>query len=182
MANKRCFSKDVIDTDAFLEMPCSAQNLYFHIGMRSDDDGFCSSPIKIIKLVNASVDDLKILINKKFLLQANDGVVVVKHWWIHNTKRKDTYKQSNYLIHNKNIRIDENKVYTYNTDDSSRYLSVNEPLTQIKLNKIKENKDNVSNNNTHACEKNDDLNNSNVENSHINDDEMEEILGMFDKN
>ena len=134
MANRRMFSLDIVDTDAFLDMPSSAQNLYFHIGMRSDDDGFCANPLRIIKIVNASKDDLNLLIFKKFLLQCENGVVVVKHWWMHNTKRKDTYKRSNYLDDNPNLKIDTNKAYTYNENGVS-YLSVNGALTQDKISK-----------------------------------------------
>ena len=130
------FSLDIVDSDAFLDMPISSQALYFHIGMRSDDDGFCASPSKVIKIIGASNDDLKILIGKKFLLECNNGVILVKHWWIHNTKRKDTYKKSNYLIDNADLRIDENKAYTFN-ENGVRYLSVNEPLTQDKISKDK---------------------------------------------
>ena len=146
MANRRCFSMSVVDTDAFLDMPCSAQNLYFHIGMRSDDDGFCSNPMKIIKIVNASNDDLKLLIAKKFLLECNNGVVVVKHWWLHNTMRKDTYKPSNYLGDNPELKLDTNKAYTFSENGiplPNRQLSVNEPLPQIKINKTKLNEDNL---------------------------------------
>lgn len=154
------FSLDIVDSDAFLDMPISSQALYYHIGMRSDDDGFCASPSKIIKIIGASNDDLKILIGKKFLLECNGGVVLVKHWWIHNTKRKDTYKRSNYLIDNPDLKIDGNKAYTFN-ENGVRYLSVNEPLTQDKIIEdkiIKENinKDKIiedklnSNNNLHA--------------------------------
>lgn len=146
MANRRCFSMAIVDSDAFLDMPSSAQNLYFHIGMRSDDDGFCASPMKIIKIVNASNDDLKLLIAKKFLLECNNGVVVVKHWWIHNTMRKDTYKPSNYLPDNPELKLDTNKAYTFNENGiplPNRYRTVNEPLPQIKLKETKLNKDNL---------------------------------------
>ena len=33
MANRRMFSLDVVDTDAFIDMPVTAQALYFHLGM-----------------------------------------------------------------------------------------------------------------------------------------------------
>jgi len=146
MANRRMFSLDIVDSDAFLDMPSSAQNLYFHIGMRSDDDGFCANPNKIIKIVSGSTDDLKLLLAKKFLLECNNGVVVVKHWWMHNTKRKDTYKPSNYLLDNPELKIDEKKAYTFNDKGlplTSRQLSVNEPVTQDKISKDKLSKDNI---------------------------------------
>ena len=80
MANRRMFSLDVVDTDKFLDMPASSQNLYFHLGMRADDDGFVSSPKKITKLVNCAIDDLNVLISRGFILDVGDGIVVVRHW------------------------------------------------------------------------------------------------------
>ena len=53
------FSLTIIDSDAFLDMPSSAQNLYFHLSMRADDDGFINNPKKIQLFVGASSDDLK---------------------------------------------------------------------------------------------------------------------------
>ena len=68
MARKRMFDIEIVDTDLFLEMPQSTQNLYFHLGMRADDDGFVSNPKKIIRTIGANEDDLKILITKKFII------------------------------------------------------------------------------------------------------------------
>ncbi len=78
MANRRMFSLDVVDTDIFLDMPASSQNLYFHLGMRADDDGFVSSPKKITKLVNCGEDDLRVLISKGFVIPFDSGVVVIR--------------------------------------------------------------------------------------------------------
>lgn len=117
MAIRRMISLEIIDSDAFLDMPSSSQNLYFHIVGRADDDGFCDNPKKIIRTCGASNDDLLLLLTKKFLLECPNGVVVVKHWWLMNTKRKDRYKPSNYLKDN-NLYLDENNAYTFEkTDD-----------------------------------------------------------------
>ena len=93
MANKRMFNVSVLDSDAFLDMPLSAQALYFHLNLRADDDGFIGNPKRIQRLVGASEDDLKLLIAKGFLIVFENGVVVVKHWRMHNTIRKDRYSQ-----------------------------------------------------------------------------------------
>lgn len=125
MANRRMFSLDIVNSDAFLEMSTSAQALYFQIAMRADDDGFCSSPVMIQRVIGAKPNDLKNLIEKKFLLQARDGVVIVKHWWLHNTRRKDTFKHSNYLKDNADLKLDFNNSYTFD-GDGKRYLNYNE--------------------------------------------------------
>lgn len=105
------FSPDIVDSDAFLDMPSSSQLLYFHLCMRADDDGFIS-PKKIMRLMNASSDDLKVLLTKRFVLPFESGVVVIKHWLIHNLIRKDRYKETRYLDEKKLIKVKENGSYT----------------------------------------------------------------------
>lgn len=96
MANKRMFSLDVVDTDLFLEMPVSSQALYFHLGMRADDDGVVASPKKIIKTSGCSPDDLRILISKGYVIPFESGVIVITHWRTNNQIRSDRYKASVY--------------------------------------------------------------------------------------
>ena len=90
------FAKTIIDSDAFLDMPLSTQSLYFHLSMRADDDGFVNNPKKISRMIGCGEDDLKLLIAKRFLLYFESGVVVIKHWLIHNTIRKDRKIPTNY--------------------------------------------------------------------------------------
>lgn len=92
MAAKRMFSIDVIDTDRFLDMPVTTQALYFHLGMRADDDGFVSSPKKIIKIVNCTNDDMRILISKGYVISFESGVIVITDWKANNSIRGDRYK------------------------------------------------------------------------------------------
>lgn len=97
MASRRMFSLDVVDTDKFLDMSVSAQALYFHLGMRADDDGFVSSPKKIAKSSNCGLDDLKLLAAKGFVIPFESGVVVVSHWKENNYVRADRYKPTRYV-------------------------------------------------------------------------------------
>ena len=83
------FSLDVVDTDKFLEMPTSTQALYFHLGMRADDEGFVASPKKITNFVGCNDDDLKLLIAKRFVTPFESGIVVITDWNIHNWIRSD---------------------------------------------------------------------------------------------
>ena len=96
MAQRRMFSLQIVDTDAFMDMPLSAQALYFHLGMRADDDGFVSNARRVQKLVGAADDDLKLLIAKRFVLTFESGVIVLKHWKISNYIQKDRYKPTLY--------------------------------------------------------------------------------------
>lgn len=112
MARKRMFSLDVIDTDTFIEMPQSSRLLYYELCMRADDDGFVSSPKKIIKMVGCSDDDFKILIAKQFVIPFDTGVVVIKHWKIHNYIQKDRYKETIYIEEKEQLQQGENGMYT----------------------------------------------------------------------
>ena len=113
MAQKRMFSQQIVDSDAFLEMPLSAQALYFHLSMRADDDGFVNNPVKIGRIINASPDDLKILLAKNFIISFENGVIVIKHWRINNYLRKDRYTETVYLEEKSQLDVKENGSYTY---------------------------------------------------------------------
>lgn len=111
MAQRRMFSLKIVASDAFLDMPTSSRELYFQLGMYADDDGFVN-PRKIIRMVGASEDDIKLLIGKRFLLQFDGGVVVVKHWLINNLVRKDFYQPTLYIDEKNSIKVKDNKAYT----------------------------------------------------------------------
>ena len=115
MAERRMFAKSIIDSDAFLDMPLSSQALYFHLGMRADDDGFVNSPKKIQRITGSSDDDLKLLIAKNFVIPFDSGVVVIKHWKIHNYIPKDRYKETNYLEEKAQLITKDNKSYSLYT-------------------------------------------------------------------
>lgn len=111
MARKRMFDLEVVDTDLFLEMPQSTQNLYFHLGMRADDDGFVSNPKKIIRTIGANEDDLKILFTKQFVIPFESGIVVIRHWKLNNYLRKDRHTETIYKEEKRKLKEDENGVY-----------------------------------------------------------------------
>lgn len=112
MAERRMFAKTIIDSDAFLDMPMSAQALYFHLCMRADDEGFVNNPKKIQRMVGASDDDAKLLIGKKFIIPFDSGVVVIKHWRIHNYIRQDRLKPTAYEDEKSQLSLKSNGAYT----------------------------------------------------------------------
>lgn len=112
MAERRMFAKTIIDSDAFLDMPLSAQSLYFHLSMRADDDGFINNPKKVQRMIGAADDDLKLLVLKKFIIPFETGIVVIKHWKIHNYIRQDRYKETVYQEEKRRLNVEENKAYT----------------------------------------------------------------------
>ncbi len=115
MAERRMFAKTIIDSDAFLDMPCSTQSLYFHLSMRADDDGFINNAKKIQRMIGCADDDLKILMAKNFVIPFESGVCVIKHWKIHNLIQKDRYKPSVYIDEKAKLSLKDNNVYTMET-------------------------------------------------------------------
>lgn len=131
MAERRMFAKTIIDSDAFLDMPHSTQLLYFHLSMRADDDGFINNPKNIMRMISCKEDDLKILILKKFLLPFESGVVVIKHWQVHNYIQKDRYHETKYKEEKSMLKLDENKAYTIM--DTECIQDVYKMDTQVRL-------------------------------------------------
>lgn len=116
MAERRMFAKTIVLSDAFLDMPMSARCFYFTLGMFADDDGFVNNPKAIMRQCGASVDDLNVLIAKKFVIVFQDGVIVIKHWRINNYLRNDRYTQTKYVEDKSMLSIDENGAYTVTND------------------------------------------------------------------
>lgn len=139
MAERRMFSKTIIDSDLFLDMPLSTQCLYFHLGMRADDDGFINNPKKIQRMIGCSEDDLKLLIVKNFIIPFDSGVVVIKHWKIHNYIRPDRYKETLYLEEKSHLVLNKNKEYELGipTDIPTGIPKVDKMDTQARLGKAR---------------------------------------------
>lgn len=146
MAERRMFAKTIIDSDAFLDMPASSQLLYFHLSMRADDDGFVNKPKSIMRMIGAKDDDLKLLFVKKFLIPFDSGVVVIKHWKIHNYIRKDTYTETKYKEEKATLELDENSAYRLSVDTplQLRDESVTSPSTQDRIGQDRVGQDRVN--------------------------------------
>lgn len=112
MANKRMYSKDITDSDPFIEMSSATQALYFHLNQGADDDGFNNQVQMAMWKAHASIDDLKVLMAKNYIIRFENGVIVIKHWRLHNTLRKDRYTPTNYQEELSQLGIKENGSYT----------------------------------------------------------------------
>lgn len=130
MAERRMFSKEIIDSDAFLDMPLSTQALYFHLCMRADDDGFVNNPKKIQRMIGCSDDDGKVLIGKKFIIPFENGVVVIKHWRIHNYIQKDRYHATKYEDEMAMLTIKQNGAYTVLPDETQHVYNLDTECIQ----------------------------------------------------
>ena len=119
MAEKRMFSSNVIDSDAFLDMSPTARLLYYDMGMRADDDGFIDSPKKIMRIIGASDSDLKELIDNGFILRFESGVIAIRHWYVNNRVRRDTYHETIYTEEKSRLLLEKNNVYQLRNDSVS---------------------------------------------------------------
>ena len=137
------FAKTIVLSDAFLDMPLSTRCLYFTLGMLGDDDGFINSPKSVMRQCGASIDDLNLLIAKKFIIPFDNGVVVIKHWRIHNYIQKDRYKGTKYVEEKNTLAIDEKGAYTTNIND----VSILDTQDRLELGKVKSGKDSIGKDN-----------------------------------
>lgn len=144
MAKKRMFSIDIVGSDAFFDLPYSAQCLYFQLGMRADDDGFVGNPKTIQRIAGTKASDLELLVKKRFLIQFPSGVVVIKHWKINNQIQKDRYTPTVYTEEYQSLYIKDNKAYT--EVNKGCIQSVSEMDTQNSIDKDRLDKDRLDKN------------------------------------
>ncbi|MDO4649192.1 MAG: DNA replication protein, partial [Eubacteriales bacterium] len=135
MAERRMFAKTIIDSDTFLDMPLSTQALYFHLSMRADDEGFINNAKKIQRSIGASQDDLRLLIAKSFVIPFETGIVVIKHWKIHNYIQNDRFKPTMYQEERAQLDVKDNKTYTVSSAEAPCIQNVSSMETQVRLGK-----------------------------------------------
>jgi hypothetical protein len=90
-------------------------------------------------MVGAAEDDLKILIAKRFVLIFQSGVLVIKHWRMHNYIQNDRYKPTVYQDEKAMLVIKPNKAYTQksvHSMDAECMQDVSTLDAQIRLDKI----------------------------------------------
>ena len=177
MAERRMFAKTIIDSDAFLDMPISARLLYYDLSMRADDDGFVNCPKKIIKMIGASQDDLSILAMRKFIIPFDSGIVVIKHWKIHNYIAKDRYKETKYKEEKSLLALDENNSYTM-VDNVGEHI-VHTLDTQVRLGKDSIDKDNIEKENIKRKSEKDNF--EEIIDDYTNNPELKDAINEFIK-
>lgn len=141
MAERRMFAKTIVDSDAFLDMPLSSQALYFHLSLRADDDGFLNNAKKIMRTIGANQNDYDMLLAKRFIIQFEDGICVIKHWRIHNYIQKDRYKPTVYQEQLRRLGIKENKSYTLNKKQETILIDLEEDNIENGESNVKKSKD-----------------------------------------
>lgn len=155
LPERRMFTKKITESDAFLDMPSSTQMLYFHLSMNADDDGFVNNPKKIQRMCGASDDDFKLLRAKSFVILFESGVIVIKHWKMHNYIQTDRYRPSDYVEEKSMLGLKSNKVYTL---DESKMVT--KCIQDVSVGKKRIDKDSIGedsigkDNNIIVCENN----------------------------
>lgn len=173
MAERRMMAKSVIETDRFMDMPMSSQCLYFHLLLRADDDGFITSPRRIMREVGCHEDDMKLLVAKNYIIPFDSGVIVIKHWKIHNFIRSDRYTPT-HCDERAQVELTKKKIYELKAPDNNPATSMDtngiphgiptgtpEQIpcgnqsttsldTQVRLGKVRLGKVNISSSSTHA--------------------------------
>lgn len=139
-------SKVVIHSDAFLDMPLTSQALYFHLNLEADDDGFVNSPNRVMRTIGANKNDMQLLIAKRFVLSFDSGVIVIKHWLLHNTIQSDRYTATTHISEKRQLTQKENKSYTEANKELKTPLETkciqngNNMETQYRLDKVSKDK------------------------------------------
>jgi len=155
MANKRMISKKIVDEDEFLDLPATSRLLYYDLNIRADDEGFVGSVKKIMRTTGATKIDFEMLVRKKFIIIFDTGVIVIKHWYIHNYIRKDTFQETIFQEEKSLLTLDDdgqNKVYNLDENKISdiNFFSVDDTLTQNRIDKISIDKNSIDNINSTA--------------------------------
>lgn len=116
MAERRMFTRKVTDDDRFTSLSSSAQALYLHLSMTADDDGFNNQVSTAMFKAHASVQDIEALLDRRYIYQFDDGVIVIKHWRMANALRKDRYTETSFKEDMARLKLDENGAYTQKID------------------------------------------------------------------
>ncbi len=140
MAERRMFAKKITESDAFLDMPSSTQMLYFHLSMNADDDGFVNNPKKIQRMCGASDDDFKLLVAKSFVILFESGVIVIKHWKMHNYIQSDRYKPTDYIEEKSMLGLKQNKAYTLDEEQMVTKCIQDVAIGKDSIGKVREDK------------------------------------------
>lgn len=148
MAERRMFTKKITNSDAFIELSSSAQALYFHLNQDADDDGFNNQVQNAMFKSHSTIDDLKVLMLKNFIIRFESGVIVIKHWRMHNTLRKDRYTPTNFQEEFEMLGIKDNGAYTLSDSNGCQMVAKRLPQDskgKVSIDKNSIGKDSINN-------------------------------------
>lgn len=188
MAERRMFNRKITDDDNFIKLSASAQALYLHLSMSADDDGFSNQVTLSMFRAHASVQDLEALLEKRYIYQFDNGVIVIKHWRMANALRKDRYTPTNFKEQLELLELDENGAYTMRKNEwlPDGCQSVANRLPQDRLGKdsidkvsLGKDKEHTHNNNISICKPTLDELEQYMEQEHL-DFDSEKFIAYYD--
>lgn len=131
MAERRMFTKKITDADAFTELPPTSQALYFHLCMGADDDGFSNQIRRAMFSAHADQHDFELLVKQRFIIPFESGVIVIKHWRMHNLIKSDRYKETSYIEEKAKLILKDNGVYDSEDTGTQVEPNWNQTGTQV---------------------------------------------------
>ena len=148
MAERRMFTNKITEADAFTALPPTTQCLYFHLCMNADDDGFSNKIRQSMFNAHADQNDFQLLVDKRFIIPFESGVVVIKHWKMHNLIRNDRYHKTDYINEKATLVLKENGVYTNRIRNDNQVTtnclpSDNQMEPEVRLGKVSEGEDSL---------------------------------------
>lgn len=141
MAQRRMFDKSITNNDKFIELPATAQNLYFHLSMNADDDGFIDNWRSITRMIGSNNKDIEILLKNNYIIEFESGVIVIRHWNINNTIRKERHHDTKYLDDYKKLVLADNKEYILIDDNGQPIVVQMTPEISLDKNRLDENRE-----------------------------------------
>lgn len=141
MAERRMFAKKITNGDTFTSLPPTTQALYFHLCMNADDDGFSNQIRNAMFNAHADANDFNLLVQHRFILPFENGVIVIKHWRIHNVIRNDRYHETEFLEEKAKIVLKDNGAYTERQPSGNQMATIgipsdNQMETEVRLGKV----------------------------------------------
>lgn len=133
---RRLIDSKIVDSDMFLDLPLSSQSLYFHLCLKADDDGFIDNPKTIQRSLGCTNDDLKLLFAKEYIIPFKSGIVVITHWNIHNSIRKDRKKNTIHHLEFSQLILDENKKYSLRQPNDNQMATKCQPNDRLSKDKL----------------------------------------------
>ena len=124
MTERATFLKAIISSDDFLNLPLSAQALYFHLNISANEKGVLYCPKTIAKYIGADESDYRLLLNKRFITQNKDVGITITHWREHNGIGGNAKKRISYSYRQWRRKVLERDHYTCQNCGSKDKLHV----------------------------------------------------------
>lgn len=111
IAEKRMFSRSLLESDGFISLSIAARLAYLHLALCAADDGFVIAAKTTLRHIEVEDDVLSELLDGDYLIDFNDGIYLIKHWHVHNQIQKNRYTPSRHSRLLRGFRVDSTGAY-----------------------------------------------------------------------